>query len=68
MENKFKDRLREIREDKGLTQKELAIALKTHQSNIAEWESGKKKPSMFSIIALAKFFEVTVGQLLGTEE
>lgn len=68
MENLFKDRLKEIRQEKGLTQKDIATALKTYQANVWEWESGKKTPSMFTIIELAKFLDVTVGQLLGTEE
>ena len=68
VENKFKNILKELRTEKGLTQIDLARELKTYQQNVSEWESGKKKPSMFAIIELAKFFDVTVGQLLGTEE
>ena len=66
-ENLFKERLRDLRIEKGLSQEALAKALKTYQANIAEWEKGKKKPSMDSIISLAEYFEVSTDYLLGFE-
>jgi transcriptional regulator with XRE-family HTH domain len=67
MENIFKDRLKELRLEKGLSQEQLAVALKTYSANISEWERGKKKPSMDSIVAIANFFNETTDYLLGRE-
>ena len=61
-------RIRNLREEKGVLQRELADILGTKQHNISLYESGDRRPNYETLIALAKFFNVTVGQLLGTEE
>lgn len=65
---KFSEKLKNLREEKELSQKELADALNINQTTVSTWELGKKYPDFFNIIALAKFFEVTAGYLLGLEE
>ena len=61
-------RIREERDIKGIAQKELALAVGVKQHTISQYESNTKRPSYEVLILLAKFFNVTVGQLLGTEE
>lgn len=63
----FKDILLELREEKGLTQAELALQLHFSLSIVNKWENGKKNPSVEAIKILAKYFKVTTDYLLGME-
>ncbi len=58
-------RVKELREAKGLQQKELAIDLGVSQPTISDWESGRKIPSANSTQKLADYFEVSIDYLLG---
>ncbi|MBR2614961.1 MAG: helix-turn-helix transcriptional regulator [Clostridia bacterium] len=66
--NKFAERLKELREEKNLTQNELGIEVGVSQAAIARWEEGKRSPNLEAIIALAKFFDVTSDYLIGIED
>ncbi len=63
----FKNILRELREEKGLTQLQLAEELHFSLSIVNKWENGKKNPSVETIKILAKFFNVTTDYLLGMD-
>ena len=65
---KFAAIVKELREEKGISQKQLADELGISQSAIAKWEVSRTEPTAGALLLLAEFFEVTVGQLLGTEE
>jgi len=59
-------RLRELREEKGLTQKELAQALGLNsKSTITNYEQNSRDPDYETLIKIAKYFEVSVDFLLG---
>ena len=60
-------RVRELRESRGLQQKDLAIDLCVSQPTISDWESGRKVPSAKSTQKLADYFGVTIDYLLGRE-
>lgn len=62
------DKIKKLREEKKLTQSELANAIGVAQSTIAMIESGKNKGSNDTLIKLAKFFNVSIDYLLNTEE
>ena len=62
------NRIRELREERGLQQKELAIELGISQPTVSDWEAGRKTPSAKSTLKLAKFFEVSVEYLLGIKD
>jgi transcriptional regulator with XRE-family HTH domain len=61
----FDARLKELREHRGLTQKDLAQRLNLTQSTIAYYENGKKLPTVETLLSLAKFFNVSTDFLLG---
>ena len=61
-------RLREIREKKGVSQKELAEYLNLTQVQISKYELGKNEPDLNTIKKIATFFDVTIDYLLGTSE
>ena len=64
----FKERLKELRIEKNLSQAELAKKTGLYQSTIAKYETGECKPSGEGLIALAKFFGCTIDFLVGLEE
>ena len=64
----FCEKLQELRKQKGITQEELAQALFVSRTAVSKWESGRGYPNIDSLKAIAKFFSVTVDQLLSGEE
>ena len=60
--------LKELRQEKGFTQAEVAKAIKTSQRNIGRWENGENEPSASFVARLAKFFDVSADYLLGLED
>ncbi len=61
----FKDRLKELRIDRGLSQMQLAKELNLSQSAVAKWELGRTEPTASAIIAVAKYFNETTDFILG---
>lgn len=64
----FHGKLQELRKQKGLTQEELAKSLFVSRTAISKWESGRGYPNIDSLKAIAKFFSVTIDELLSGEE
>lgn len=64
----FYEKLQNLRKQKGLTQEELAEALYVSRTAISKWESGRGYPNIESLKAMAKFFGVTIDQLLSGDE
>ena len=64
----FNEKLQELRKNKGLTQEELAEALYVSRTAISKWESGRGYPSIDSLKEIAKFFSVTIDELLSSDE
>lgn len=61
----FGDRLRGLRENRSLRQKDLAAALEVPRSTIASWEAGHRTPEIAAAQKLADFFAVSLDYLLG---
>lgn len=57
--------LKQIRQEKGLSQTEVAFRLETTQPQYNKYETGKQDPTARVIIALAKIYNVTTDELLG---
>ena len=62
------EKLQELRKQKGLTQVELAQALFVSRTAVSKWESGRGYPNIESLKGIAKFFGVTVDELLSGDE
>lgn len=60
------ERIRQIRETKGITQKELAHSIDKDQQSIQRLEMGKINPSIYYLYEIAKGLEVNVEFLLLT--
>ena len=64
----FNEKLQQLRKQRGLTQEQLAESLYVSRTAISKWESGRGYPNIDSLVAIAKFFSVTVDELLSTHE
>ncbi|CUH96552.1 hypothetical protein P22_2642 [Propionispora sp. 2/2-37] len=63
----FGMRLRKLREDKKLTQIQVAKRLNLHKSSIYGYENNIRTPSLEVLSQLALFYGVTTDYLLGHE-
>ena len=61
-------RIKELREELGLTQKELAAKIGNVQRNISNWENGSSEPDCETLVRLADVFGVTMDELFGRNE
>lgn len=61
----FEERLRQLRKEKGLSQKELAEALNVANTTVSIWERGLRKPEMDTLEKVRNYFDVSLAYLLG---
>ena len=64
----FGERLRALRLEKGMGQIQLAKELEVGKSVISLWELGKCEPTLSKLVAISKFFGVTIDYLVGLED
>lgn len=64
----FNEKLQKLRTNENLTQEELAEKLYVSRATISKWESGRGYPSIDSLKAIAKYFHITIDELIGSEE
>ena len=57
------ERIRRLRQEKGLTQEAVAAALGISRQAIAKWESGQSTPSTDNLLKLAELFRVSLADL-----
>ena len=58
-------KLRELREQKGVTQKEVADAIGCTATVYSRYERGEREPDIATICSLADYFEVSTDALIG---
>ena len=61
----FKDRLKELRIEKKISQADLGKLVNMSKMAVSHWESGHSEPSISQLIVLAQYFEVSVDYLIG---
>ncbi len=64
----FGKKLKDLREDKKLSQNALSKAIGISQAAINKWEKGIIIPTIDSAALVAKFFGVTIDYLAGLED
>ena len=64
----FNEKLQELRKNRGLTQEELAELLFVSRAAVSKWESGRGYPNIESLKEIAKFFLVSIDELLSGEK
>ena len=64
----FNERLKEIRKERNLTQKDIYTLLNVSANCYASWEQGRTEPDIKNIKNLCKIYNVSADYLLGIEE
>lgn len=63
--NRFKDRLKMLRNEKEMSGSELGAIFGVTKVGIHGWESGKRNPSLDMLMNIADYFEVSLDYLMG---
>lgn len=58
-------RIKDLREDNDITQKELAEYLHVKQNTYSQYENGQRQLPIDALIALAKFYNTSTDYILG---
>jgi transcriptional regulator with XRE-family HTH domain len=64
----FADRLKQLRELKGMSQKEFADDIDATQQTVSRWESGTYEADFDTLIKISKYFSVSIDYLLGIDK
>ncbi|BDF58964.1 transcriptional regulator [Christensenellaceae bacterium] len=63
----MKNRLEEIRKERGIKQEELAAALEVSRQTIGSLENGRYNPSITLAFKLARYFDMSIEDIfIGT--
>lgn len=63
-DNIFGKRLRELRIEKGISQRKLGDIFNVCNQTVSFWETGSREPDLDTLKEIAKFFDVTADYLL----
>lgn len=61
----YQERIRGLREDKDLTQKQIADSLGIEQNSYSQYETGRRPMPIDYLIALCKYYNVSADYILG---
>ena len=64
----MKNRLEEIRKQRGVRQEELAAALEVSRQTIGSLENGRYNPSILLAFKLARYFDMSIEEIFIYEE
>ena len=64
----MKNRLEEIRKERGVKQEELALALEVSRQTISSLENGRYNPSIILAFKIARYFERSIEEIFIYEE
>ena len=65
---RYNERIREIREDHALTQQKVANLLHVGQRTYADYESGKTRIPVDSLLILAEYYNVSMDDITGASD
>ena len=68
MKNQIKERLKELRKECGLTQKQIAKIINKSETGYASWEQGLAEPGIVDLISLSEYYKVSIDYLVGKDE
>lgn len=60
--------IRELRKNKGLSQRALADLLEVNQTAVSQWERGVTTPSSHMLLRLSRIFEISPNKLLDIKD
>ena len=62
------NRIKELRESKGMTQVRLSIELEVSQETVSAYEKGKHYPSVDVLLKMSDIFDSSIDYILGLSE
>lgn len=68
MDIKFSENLKQMRMERGLSQKQLAEAVGVTQQCVSKWESGRMEPTLSCLWKLADLAGVSIDVLCGRRD
>ncbi len=68
MDSFFAERVKLVRTNKGLTQEDIANALKIGRSTFCQYEKGTRKPDLPTIIKISEYLGISADYLLGISD
>ena len=60
----FKDKLYDLRKQKGMSQEELALRLNVSRQTVSKWELGDSTPDMEKLVTISNLFEISLDELV----
>ena len=66
--NYFGEKLKELRTEKGLSQRKFGELFGVCNQTVSFWETGSREPDLDALIKIADFFDVSIDFLLGRKE
>lgn len=66
--NKMAKFLKELREERGITQEQLGESLNVSRSLVSKWENGNKIPAVDCLTMLSKFYDITIDEIIYGEK
>ena len=60
----MKNRIKQLRQERGLSQSQFVKCLSVSKQSISNWENGKVYPPIKMVIKIANFFSVSTDYLL----
>ena len=64
---KFGEKLRTLRQQSGMSQKQVGDSLEVSRPYVAKMEKGEKIPNVAMVVKIARLFDVSVDQLVKDE-
>lgn len=64
----IREKLKILRLESGLSQKDIANLLKVTKNAYANYEQGTREPSLDMVVKLCDFYKVSADYLLGRED
>ena len=64
----MKNRLEELRKERGIRQEELAAALEVSRQTIGSLENGRYNPSILLAFKIARYFDMSIEEIFIYEE
>ena len=62
--NEFGKKLKELRMERGLSQRKLGEVFNVCNQTISFWETGSREPDLDTLVAISHFFEIEIEYLL----
>ena len=64
----YVERIKQLRQEDGISQRELAKRVGVSSSAITYWEMGARVPNALAVIKLAEYFQVSSDYILGISD